>query len=122
MEFTYPAAIPWVIFALVVLAIIACSTVFVWCFKDSKEWALVPSLVTISGLSIILLCSFLIPVDIFTVSQTENPTVYALAVRVLYYISYLTLLVFAFALIPFAYFFYEEDDTDVRRMTMLLII
>lgn len=88
MAFDYPAVIPWLLFGAVAVAILIASVSFVWCFKESSEWALVPSIVTVLGLTIILLCSFLIPIDIFTVSHTMDPAVYSLPLRILYYSTF----------------------------------
>lgn len=43
----------------------------------------------------------------------EEISVRKTAVRVLYYILYSFILAFAFGIIPFAYFYYEEDDEQV---------
>ena len=114
MEFNYPVAIPWVIFGLSVFLLLLLAVAFVFAFKSSKEWALFPSFITISGLTVALLCSFLIPVDIFSVSQILDPLPFQLPIRIIYYSVFLLLLIYATAVVPFAYFWYEESDVRAR--------
>ena len=115
MAFNYPIAIPYIIFGSVLVFLTIALSIFTWVLKHREESAKIPVIVTIFGLLAIALCLIIIPVDIFNVSQQFNPLIHASTIKWIYYGSYLTLLVFAFVLIPFAYFFYEEADEDVRR-------
>jgi len=71
-----------------------------------------------------LLCLFIIPIDILSVSTTSDSAGNQLLpadvivqrsdnVRDVYYSLYVTVLVFAFGVIPFTYFYYEEFDEDI---------
>jgi LMBR1 domain-containing protein 1 len=113
MSFNYPIAIPWIIFGVIVVATTIFLTIVTLVLKYREEKAKIPVLVTILGLLAICFCLFLIPVDIFNVSQQEDPTRHSVIIKWVYYGSYLTLLIFAFVLIPFAYFFFEEGDEEV---------
>jgi len=112
MAFNYPIAIPYIILASVFVAIAIFLAVFTWVLKHRDESAKIPYVVTVFGLLAICLCLMIIPVDIFNVSKQSDPMKHAAIIKWIYYGSYLTLLVFAFVLIPFAYFFYEEADEE----------
>ena len=126
MAFNYPIAIPYIILASVFVAIAIFLAVFTWILKHRDESAKIPYVVTVFGLLAICLCLMIIPVDIFNVSKQSDPMKHAAIIKWIYYGSYLTLLVFAFVLIPFAYFFYEEADEEVcvphHRMASLVFL
>lgn len=85
------------------------------------------SLTVVAALSICasLFCVFLIPVDIYTVSSSLNPDgthidpdlvkSSALAIKLTYYGLYSLLLALGFAILPFYYFYFEEDDENISE-------
>eukprot|EP00457_Paulinella_chromatophora_P004695 gb/GEZN01004707.1/.p1 GENE.gb/GEZN01004707.1/~~gb/GEZN01004707.1/.p1 ORF type:complete len:577 (-),score=126.37 gb/GEZN01004707.1/:186-1850(-) len=89
-------------------------------YEDRREAGFITTTTSAMALAISLLALLVIPVDIFTVSSSltsdgveTDPNMVELSgtiIRYLYYGLYGLLLVFAFALLPFAYFFYEEED------------
>jgi len=108
----------WVLFAGVFLGIIAFCYLIVRYYQDRREAEALPTAVTVIGLVLVLLSVFLIPVDIYSVSARDGVSADDMqqrttAIRILYYILYSFILVFAFGIIPFAYFYYEEDDEHV---------
>jgi len=111
-------AVAWIIFAAVVLAVIAFCYVIVKYYQDRSESEKIPTIITTFALSLVLFCVFLIPVDIYSVSSTEGFSQEDIQTRVkfiryAYYVLYSLVLFFSFALVPFAYFYYEEDDEDI---------
>ncbi|CAO3609990.1 unnamed protein product [Cunninghamella blakesleeana] len=81
------------------------------------------TIVTILALGLVLSCLALLPVDIFLVSSTVNPQTglkydwatpeaidkMKFIIKIIYYVCYGLIGMFCSFLIPFAYFFYEED-------------
>jgi LMBR1 domain-containing protein 1 len=119
-----PVSAAWIIFSIVILLVILFCYIVVKYYEDKHEAELLPTIVTVIGLSLTMFCIFLIPLDIYSVSSSVNssgdsiinPEVLKLrgdVIRVLYYILYTSILVFAFIIIPFAYFYYEENDDRV---------
>jgi len=117
-------ALAWILFAAVVVGVLAFSWAITKYYNDRHESEPLPTIVTILGLSLALFSVFLIPVDIYSVSSSvdgegkplispSDIQVRADAVRVIYYILYASMGAFIFGVIPFAYFYYEEDDEDV---------
>lgn len=110
------------IIVLVVFLSILFSYLLLRTYVDKRESSYLTSFVSCATVSVTLLCCFLIPVDIYTVSsdldstgQHTNPDLVkqsAQAVQGLYYSLYIVLLVFAFILLPFTYFYFEEDAED----------
>jgi len=93
-------------------------------YSDRHESEALPTVVTTAGLTLTLLCVFIIPIDILSVSSTVNGSGERIvsdadiqsrsdSIRTLYYILYSSVLAFAFGVIPFSYFYYEEFDEDV---------
>ncbi|KAL0476888.1 lysosomal cobalamin transporter [Acrasis kona] len=121
MEFKYPPWIPYVILSGVVVFTISMSFVVTWLFKSFRHKAKLPLFVSALGVSAILFSVSVIPVDIFMISQTEDPSTHGQAIRIVYYSSYLTLFVFAFTLIPFAYFYYEEGSDEYSSIRWRII-
>jgi len=108
----------WILFALVILGILAFCYFVVRYYQDKREAEPLPTLVTVMGLALVLFCVFLIPVDIYSVSTStdvspEDMKTRTDGIRIMYYILYSLILAFAFGIIPFAYFYYEEDDEQV---------
>lgn len=109
-------ALAWVIFAAVVLGITAFCWLITRRYVDKQESEWLPTIVTVAGLTVVLLCVFLIPVDIYNVSTDDSPEdkrSRSESIKILYYTLYGLILVFSFGLIPFAYFYYEEEDENV---------
>ncbi|KAL6074602.1 putative lysosomal cobalamin transporter [Balamuthia mandrillaris] len=119
-------ALSWIIFAACVVAL----TILNWFvvrflsdtrlsrFAQERKDKRLPELVTTLGLTVTIVAIFLIPVDIYSVSDAAGLSHDAHAhlseaVKVLYYVLYATILVFVFVIIPFTYFFYEEVGEDV---------
>jgi len=122
--YKYPIWIPWVICASVFVVIVLVSTISVCIFQHKREKSLITVVTTVLGLSVVMFCLFVIPVDIFNVSHTYDPTQNSMALKILYYSSYLLLLMFGTCFLPFAYFWYEEgpemgenDDDDKYALT-----
>jgi LMBR1 domain-containing protein 1 len=114
-------SIAWIIFAGVILAIVAFNATVVWYLAhtdiiriaEERKDAWLPIIVTILGLSLCLFCMGLIPVDIYSVSSSDLSSDIREAVKILYYILYGSMLGFIFILIPFSYFYYEEYGEEV---------
>jgi len=105
----------WILFAHVILGIIAFCYLIVRYYQDKRESEAIPTIVTVAGLTLVLLSVFIIPVDIYSVSTSSGISVEEMqqrsnAIKIMYYILYAFILAFAFGVIPFAYFFFEEDD------------
>eukprot|EP00771_Trimastix_marina_P001225 gnl/Trimastix_PCT/2279.p2 GENE.gnl/Trimastix_PCT/2279~~gnl/Trimastix_PCT/2279.p2 ORF type:complete len:519 (+),score=141.55 gnl/Trimastix_PCT/2279:80-1636(+) len=113
------------IFALVIAVIILVNICLVRHYSDQEEREKLPTIITVLALTVAFLCVFLIPVDVWNVSTTTKDGVLApgitiqmaqtrgTIIKVLYYVLYCLLFIFGFVLIPFAYFWYEEDDLDI---------
>src|ERR1700680_456242 len=111
---------------IMILCIVAATLLFSWglmrTYLDKRESTALTSLISASAVSITLLCILLIPVDIYIVSSDlnsdgsqSNPDLThssAMALQGVYYALYILLLVFAFILLPFTYFYFEEDSDD----------
>jgi len=116
-------ALAWVIFAAFLLGLILFCYMIVKYYQDRAEAELLPTVATILGLTVTLLCVFLIPVDIYNISSTQDGDGQVMlspseiesrsnSVKIIYYILYACILALAFGIIPFAYFYYEEADED----------
>jgi len=117
-------AIAWIIFVAVIFVVLLFSLLIVKYYSDKKEAQLGTTVVAVVGLSLTLLCVLLIPVDIYNASSSSDSHGKALltpeqiqqrgeAIKIVYYVLYGCILVFAFAVIPFSYFYFEEDDEKV---------
>lgn len=114
---------PYFIFAGVVVAVIFLCWGIVRYYSDKHESHWFPTWVTILGMAMTLLCVLLIPVDIYLVSgcrdmhgnllvSQDDLNGLTTSLRIIYYVLYIGILAFAFILIPFAYFYFEESDDD----------
>jgi len=135
-------AVAWIIFGVVIFFIGIFCYLIVRYYQDRHESELLPTIVTVVSLCLSLFCVLLIPVDIYSVSSTSNAEGIKVmdpseiqsrteGVRMIYYVLYSFILAFAFGIIPFAYFFYEEDDEEVTfrqrcwggcKYTMFIIV
>ncbi|ORX62224.1 hypothetical protein DM01DRAFT_345981 [Hesseltinella vesiculosa] len=98
-------------------------------YQHKYEKDVIATVVTITALALVLGCLAILPVDIFLVSSTVNPTSglkydWATpeavdqmkdAVQLVYYLCYGCITFFCFFLIPFAYFYFEEEDIDINH-------
>eukprot|EP01028_Stygiella_incarcerata_P009054 TRINITY_DN4140_c3_g1_i1.p1 TRINITY_DN4140_c3_g1~~TRINITY_DN4140_c3_g1_i1.p1 ORF type:complete len:509 (-),score=102.92 TRINITY_DN4140_c3_g1_i1:254-1780(-) len=109
----------WLTFVLVFAAIIFGCIVFVWYYADPYETSPLTKVIAVLGLLCVLLSLAIVPLDIYNVSHTDDPTKNADGIKGLYYTSIMVLLVFSFVLIPFAYFYYEEYEPDQPRSAIL---
>lgn len=100
----------WAAFALVVIAVFFFCLVVVRYYTDRHEAEVLPTVVTVAALTLSLLALFLIPVDIMNVSIHAGA---GSQIKALYYVLYSSILAFAFVVIPFTYFYYEEYDEDI---------
>ncbi|KAJ8359967.1 hypothetical protein SKAU_G00164920 [Synaphobranchus kaupii] len=116
----------WSIFAFVLLVILAFCWVYIRKYQSRQESEVISTITAICALSIALITSALLPVDIFLVSYmkypngtykewaasnetrapVENTVLYG------YYTLYIIILFCVFLWIPFVYFYYEERDDD----------
>lgn len=86
--YNFPLFLPWVVLAGMLVVVLILSTIGVFFFKDGKEGLnIVPTSITIFGLVAIMFCLIIIPVDIFNISHTYDPTIQQIVVKVLYYCS-----------------------------------
>ncbi|KFM58377.1 putative lysosomal cobalamin transporter, partial [Stegodyphus mimosarum] len=122
---SYVSAYGWIPFVIVILLTFVFSALFVrhfWCRYERDRCAAVASTI---GLTIALLASFLLPLDVFLVSYMKNPdgsfkewatnsTRESLehTVTNTYYSLYGIIFFYSFLVLPFVYFCYEEKDDD----------
>jgi len=101
----------WIIFAAVVVGLLLLNFIIVRYYNDRNSAETFPTIVAVLALTITLLCIFLIPVDIYSVSTRQSEDVRN-TIKVLYLVMYCTVLSFAFGVIPFACFYYEAYDPE----------
>lgn len=116
------------LFALAIILAVAVTIFFSYLFVSHyiskvERTKLVITVCTLS-ITVALLSLMLVPIDVFSVSSSltgtgeqTNPgdvSKSGEAMKVFYYIFYITALALAFIIMPFAYFFHEEDDGEVR--------
>lgn len=77
-------ALAWVIFAVIIVAVLVLNTIIVRYFNHKKHSELLPTIVSIISLTLTLLCIALLPVDIYTVSTNSEPE-FATVIKALYY-------------------------------------
>ncbi|XP_067142464.1 lysosomal cobalamin transport escort protein LMBD1-like isoform X1 [Centruroides vittatus] len=116
----------WIPFAILIIVTLLFSGGYVRYFRCKYDSEMSSTVTAVLGLAIVVLTALLIPVDIFYVSfmktsngtfkdwasnatvrdDAENSVLYA------YYTMYSLVLCFAFFILPFIYFYYEERDDD----------
>eukprot|EP00808_Paulinella_micropora_P031564 g49850.t1 len=109
-----------IMIAVTLLVVGIFSFLFVRFYEDRRDASCITTSTMALALGISLMALMLIPVDIFTVSGkldedgvAQNPDLVLLSgnvIQYLYYAIYCLLVLFAFALLPFAYFYFEEED------------
>jgi LMBR1 domain-containing protein 1 len=105
-------AIAWIIFACVFVAVTIGCYLFVRYMSDRFESSKFTTVVSVSALVCELFALSIIPVDIYNVSSGYSEGS-ADVIRSLYYAAWCTLFVFEFVILPFAIFWFEEDDENV---------
>jgi len=119
----------WGLLALALLLVPLFSYLINRRYVDRSQATNLTSFVTTTALSLALLTLFLVPVDIYTVSSNTNSEGYQTdpaatesaghVIQILYYILYSSLLAYAFLIMPFTYFYFEEEDEDSPRSTRI---
>jgi len=122
VDFVLSAFVPWLLFGGCVLAILIGNLIIVRYYlakrrdRYEEQGRFLPITVTVLGLSISIFCVFVIPVDIYSVSNkfnfSERESLGGI-IKVVYYVLYAAIGTFLFAVIPFTYFYYEESGEDV---------
>ncbi|CEG65235.1 hypothetical protein RMATCC62417_02058 [Rhizopus microsporus] len=119
-------SVAWGIYGVVVAMLFLFSVLFTRYFQAKYESEFFATFITILALGLVFSTLALLPVDIFLVSATVDPTMgikkewatpetinrMTKVTSIVYYAFYGTITMFSFFLIPFAYFFYEEYDED----------
>jgi len=105
-----PIGFGWGAFGIIVVLIALFCFFVIRYYTDRHEAEVLPTVVTVAALTLSLLALFLIPIDILSVSTQADM---GIEVRAIYFILYGSILAFAFVIIPFTYFYYEEFDEDV---------
>lgn len=77
-----------------------------------------PTFVATLGLAVTLWSVLVVPVDIYGLSTVAGKTAAEVAsmqggIEAMYLLFYVLIVASTFAIIPFAYFYYEEDDEDI---------
>eukprot|EP00037_Helgoeca_nana_P005958 m.55429 g.55429 ORF g.55429 m.55429 type:complete len:753 (-) comp16876_c0_seq1:222-2480(-) len=120
----------WIPFCVVVAVAFLVSLTNVKYYQHKREREFGPTAVAVLALTTALTTLALVPVDIFLVSQQKlhSDGTYALnsdqvtSVKDLttdaYFVMYALLLLFAFLLLPLAYFFFEEKDEEAGTSCM----
>jgi len=109
--------VPWIIFGVIVLALLAFCWTFIFYYMNKDEPSRVTLSVGVSALMFALIAVFLLPVDVNVVGMNvhsdgmqkdyDQTKDYLHDVRLAYYVMYGCLLSFAFFWLPLAYFYYE---------------
>eukprot|EP01006_Ploeotia_vitrea_P045758 TRINITY_DN66967_c12_g2_i1.p1 TRINITY_DN66967_c12_g2~~TRINITY_DN66967_c12_g2_i1.p1 ORF type:complete len:582 (+),score=290.06 TRINITY_DN66967_c12_g2_i1:90-1835(+) len=115
-------AFAWIMAAAAMVGVPLLAYILIRYYSDPEESSKVTTLAMVVALSVSLLCLFLIPVDIYTVSshlddmglqqdpaQTEKA---GQAVKGMYYVMYGVMLAMAFFFLPLAFFYFEEEEED----------
>lgn len=109
---------PWLVLAASMLALILMSYILYHYFTDPSESYLVAVLAVVLSLTNSILCTLLIPVDIYVISEGNitseslHVTISQDYMRTAYLFLFSALLFMAFCLVPYAYF-YGEDRREV---------
>lgn len=118
--------IAFTVYGIIVICVFILSALFTRYYQNKNETEFFATIITILSFGLIFSTLVLLPVDIFLVSTTVDPdsglkkdwatpTVVehmTQSIQYVYYACYGLITFFSFALIPFAYFYYEEYDED----------
>jgi LMBR1 domain-containing protein 1 len=100
---------PFMIIVVVVMAVLVlfavCLLVVVMGHPDDKNTAWFPRIVTIFGLWLAFASILILPYDVANSKSSSG----GVSVNILWQVAYITLAVMVGAIIPFAFFFYEND-------------
>jgi LMBR1 domain-containing protein 1 len=104
------AALGWSVFGVVVLVILVLSLLLVNYYSDPNDTSTtLTKTIGAVALTVALLAALLIPVDVFIVSS-DKIDADVIGVKSLYIVFYSIILVSLFGLLPFGYFYYEEEE------------
>eukprot|EP01083_Nonionella_stella_P063128 164077_1 len=104
----------------IILACLLFCVLIVQRYSDPNSSSFLTCSVSVGALFVALGCVLLLPVDIYLASsQTQDSAELRKMniVRYLYYVFYSAQLLFTFVLIPWAYFYFEEDDLETPSPT-----
>eukprot|EP00696_Hemimastix_kukwesjijk_P011687 gnl/Hemi2/24648_TR8291_c0_g2_i1.p1 gnl/Hemi2/24648_TR8291_c0_g2~~gnl/Hemi2/24648_TR8291_c0_g2_i1.p1 ORF type:complete len:519 (+),score=190.69 gnl/Hemi2/24648_TR8291_c0_g2_i1:115-1671(+) len=112
----------WLVFSLLILGILAFAFFVIRYYNDPHERQNVVTVVIVLTLANALLCVLVVPCDISTISSTMDSSkglrimsqseidASVDNIKVLYYVLFVSLVLLTFFVLPFCYFYYEEDD------------
>jgi LMBR1 domain-containing protein 1 len=103
----------WLVFVGLFLVSLVASWLFVHYFADKYEHERFPNIVVVISLTMIVVAELLIPIDIYVVSSGHDVETRQHALRIIYAVVYVVVLVLCFLVLPFTYFYYEERDSEV---------
>ncbi|SAM00733.1 hypothetical protein [Absidia glauca] len=121
--------VAWTVYGIVCGVFFLFSIGFTRYYQDRHERDTLATITTILALGLVFSCLALLPVDIFLVSSTVDPLTglkkawatpdtienMQFVIQWVYYGCYGMIGLFCFFLIPFVYFYYEEEDVDQAR-------
>ena len=107
----------WLMLSALVLGTILLAFVFVKYYSDPHEQHPLPTIVAVLTGSFAILVLLVIPIDILNVSSFQDKE---LEMQDLYYVVFSSLLICTFFLIPFAYFYFEEEGENIPQMTKVI--
>ena len=114
----------WVVYAVVVVLVVAISSIFVYLYQASNERSAIVTIVSIFTLTSLLATVLLLPVDVALVSSTTSSKhgtrkdwatqnevdSIKLTLRIVYYTLFSLDALLCLLLVPFTYFWHEEYD------------
>lgn len=117
----------WIPFTIVMFVIFVFSWVYIRYYQDHSESEVSTTVTAIIALTITLVTSAIVPVDIFLVSYMKNNdgsfknwaqnttdrSSFENNISYVYYGVYSVVIFFMFFILPFMYFYFEEQDDDV---------
>lgn len=113
-------SVGYCIFGALLIGILVFNFLLVKYYIDPSESYALATVVTMLSFSVTLMCVLLIPLDIFIASgQQEYLEISHETIRELFFWLFICMLVLAFVLIPFTYFYGEEkldDEIDDDRV------
>jgi LMBR1 domain-containing protein 1 len=125
----------WIPFVVVLVLVFIFSFIYIRCYQSHTDKELCSTLTAIAGLVVALLTCALVPVDIFLASfmktgdgrfkewavDEKSRNSIENSVMIAYYVLYGCMMLFIFAILPFAYFYYEEGDDETTPKTRCCI-
>ena len=114
----------WVVYAVVVVLLVAIASIFVYTYQTPRERSISVSTVCIFTLTSLLATVLLLPVDVALVSSTTSSKLgrrkdwatqdrvdnILLTLKIVYYTLYSLDALLCLIVVPFTYFWYEEYD------------